>query len=42
VPIEKLNSLVISDDFFSKGIAYVKDSGKTGVKISKEIPMEDL
>ena len=42
VPIEKLNSLVLSSVFLSIGIAYEKDIGPITVNISNEIPTEDL
>ena len=42
VPIEKLNSLVLSASFLSIGTAYIRDIGPIAVKISKEIPADDL
>ncbi len=38
----KLNSLDLSSLSFSRGIAYEKDIGPIAVKISNDIPTEDL
>ena len=38
----KLKNLVLSELFFSNGVAYEKEIGPNGVIKSKEVPTEDL
>ena len=42
MPIEKLKDLVLSELFFSIGIAYEKDIGPIAVIKSNEVPIEVL
>ena len=38
----KLNGLVLSELFFSIGVAYENDNGPIGVMKSNDVPIEDL